>query len=236
MLRAASASLALHVLLLGGLGLWMGGKSASRDIADQGVKVELVMLEKAGAGPPSSPTPPTPPAPARAPPAEAVARSIQAPRMQEPMPAPPPDAPDTEALPPPTAAPPARQAAPPAMPTAPQGPRLNLGGTNSPSNVVARGNNVIPAQADARYRNRPPVYPAEALANGQQGAVTLLIHVSPAGLPMGVEVMESSGFPLLDRAARQAVETWHFLPALQDGAPIAADMPLRVRFELDGGR
>lgn len=155
--------------------------------------------------------------------------------MQEPIPAPPPDAPDAEALPPP-AAPSAQPAAPPAMPTAPQGSRLNLGGTNSPSNAVARGNNVIPAQADARYRNRPPAYPAEALANGQQGAVTLLIHVSPAGLPMGVEVMESSGFPLLDRAARQAVETWHFLPALQDGAPIAADMPMRVRFELDGGQ
>jgi len=235
MLRAASTSLALHVLLLGGLGLWMG-KSAIHRSTDQGVKVELVMLEKAGAGAPSSPTPPTPPAQLRAPSAEAVARSSAAPRMREPPPPPPPDTQAAEPLPLPPTAPQAQPAAPPASFEAPPGPRRNPGGTNSPSNAVARGHNVIPPQADARYRNRPPVYPAEAQAKGQQGAVTLLIHVSPAGLPTGVEVIGSSGFLLLDRAAREAVETWHFLPALQDGAPVAADMPLRVRFELDGGQ
>jgi len=236
MLRAASASLTLHVLLLGSLGLWMDGKSAVQRNADQGVKVELVMVEKAGAGPPSSLTPPTPPAPLRAPPAEAVARSNEAPRMREPLPPPSPDAPAAEPLPLPPTAPPPQLAAPPANFAAPPGPRRNLGGTDSPSNAVARGANVIPAQADTRYRNRPPAYPAEALAKGQQGAVTLLIHVSPAGLPTGVEVIGSSGFLLLDRAAREAVETWHFLPALRDGEPVAADMPLRVRFELDGGQ
>jgi len=236
MLRAASASLALHLLLLGGLGLWIGGKSGNQHDADQGVKVELVMLEKAGAGPPSSPTPPTPPAPARAQPDETAARSTQAPWMQQPLPPPPPDTPAAEALPLPPMTPPAQPTAPPASFAAPLGPRRNVGGTDSPSNAVARGDNVIPAQADARYRNRPPVYPAEAQAKGQQGAVTLLIHVSPAGLPLGTEVIESSGFVVLDQAAREAVETWHFLPALRDGAPVAADMPLRVRFELDAGQ
>jgi periplasmic protein TonB len=87
-----------------------------------------------------------------------------------------------------------------------------------------------------RYRNRPPAYPAEAVANGQQGAVTLTIHVSPAGLPSVIDVTESSGFPLLDRAAREAVETWHFLPAERNGAPVAGDLPLRVHFSLDEGQ
>lgn len=234
MLRAASASLALHVLLLGGLGLWMDGKSAREEAADQGVKVELVILEKAGAGPPSSPTPPTPAAPARAVPDEAIARSSTAPRVQEPVP--PSDSPAGEALPLPPMAQPALPAAPPGSFAAPPGPRRNPGGTDSPSNAVARGDNVIPARVDARYRNRPPAYPAEALAKGQQGAVTLLIHVSPAGLPTGIEVIGSSGFLALDRAARAAVEMWRFLPALRDGAPVAADMPLRVRFELGEGQ
>ena len=156
--------------------------------------------------------------------------------MREPPPPPPPDTPTAGPLPLPPTAPQAQPAAPPASFAAPPGPRRNPGETDSPSNAVARGDNVIPAQADARYRNRPPVYPAEAQAKGQQGAVTLLIHVSPAGLPTAVEVIGSSGSLLLDRAAREAVETWHFLPALQDGAPVAADMPLRVRFELDGGQ
>jgi protein TonB len=236
MLRAASASLALHVVVLGGLGLWMDGKSADQHRADQSVKVELVMLEKAGAGPPSSPTPPTPPAPARAPSAEAVARSNETPRMQAPLPPPPSETLDAEALLLSPSAPPARPAAPPAVPAAPPGPRRNLGGTDSPSNAVVRGDDVIPARADARYHNRPPTYPAEAVSNGQQGAVTLMIHVSPAGLPSGIDVIESSGFPLLDQAARKAVETWHFLPAQRNGAPVAGDLPLRVRFSFDEGQ
>ncbi len=83
-------------------------------------------------------------------------------------------------------------------------------------------------------RNRQPIYPADAVRRGEQGVVTLVIHVSPAGLASGVAVAQSSGFLLLDRAARDAVEDWHFLPAVRDGRPIAADMPLRVRFELGG--
>ena len=53
---------------------------------------------------------------------------------------------------------------------------------------------------------------------------------------MAVDVTASSGFLLLDRAARDAVANWHFLPAVRDGAPVAAEMPLRVRFELDNAR
>ena len=61
----------------------------------------------------------------------------------------------------------------------------------------------------------------------------LLIHVSPLGLPVGVDIAESSGFVLLDRAASEAVWGWHFLPAVRDGQPMAFDMELRVVFHLD---
>ena len=113
---------------------------------------------------------------------------------------------------------------------------MNLGGTDSATDAIVRGDDVVPAKPDTQYRNRQPIYPKEAALRGEQGAVTLVIHVSPAGLPSGVDVTQSSGFVLLDRAAREAVAAWHFLPALRDGQPIAADMPLRVRFELDGAR
>jgi protein TonB len=112
--------------------------------------------------------------------------------------------------------------------------QVNLGGTDSLTDAIARGDNVIPAKPDAMFRNRQPVYPKEAARRGEQGVVTLVIHVSPAGVASGVMVAESSGFLLLDRAARDAVETWHFLPATRGGEPVAADMPLRVRFELGG--
>ena len=35
------------------------------------------------------------------------------------------------------------------------------------------------------------------------------------------------------RAARDAVEGWHFLPAVKDGQPLPFDMQLRVMFHLD---
>ncbi|HEX5325094.1 MAG TPA: energy transducer TonB [Acetobacteraceae bacterium] len=229
MRRSALASLALHGLLLAPMGLWLTGGRLP-EAAEQGIKVELVMLEQAGSGkplnhasPPAQPAPIVPAAPARPTPPPS-------PAMNLPLPPPPP--PRREPVPP-------RQPPPPrtrASATVPPGPQMNQGGTDSPSDAIAQGDNVIPAKPDALYHNREPAYPPDAVLRGEQGVVVLVVHVSPAGLPSAVEVAQSSGFLLLDQAARKAVETWHFLPAVRDGQPIAAEMPLRVRFELDGGR
>jgi protein TonB len=91
---------------------------------------------------------------------------------------------------------------------------------------------VIPASVDAKFRNREPVYPPEAARAAQQGSVMLLIHVQPDGLPSAVDILESSGFTALDRAAHDAVAQWHFLPARRDGTAVAFDMPFRVVFRL----
>ena len=108
---------------------------------------------------------------------------------------------------------------------------MNLGGTESESNAVASG--VIPAGLDGRARNRPPVYPQEAARLGQQGAVVLLIHVSPDGAATGSDVVETSGYESLDQAAQQAVARWRFRPGLKDGHPVASDMPMRFVFEFN---
>ena len=92
---------------------------------------------------------------------------------------------------------------------------------------------MIPASVDAKFRNREPVYPPDAVRRAEQGAVILLIHVSPEGLPNGVDIEQSSGFMSLDSAARDAVMGWHFLPAVRDGQPIPFDMQLRVVFHLE---
>ncbi len=112
-------------------------------------------------------------------------------------------------------------------------PELNLGGTDSPSNVTASGPNVVPAKIDARWRNREPVYPRVAALRGEHGTVLLVVHVGADGLAAGVDVAKSSGFVLLDTAARDAVQTWRFLPALKDGDAVAFDVPLRVVFKLE---
>ena len=119
----------------------------------------------------------------------------------------------------------------PAPPAAQPAPVVSLQGTDSPSNARAFGDRVIPAKPDAVFHNRPPEYPAEAALNGQQGVVVVVIHVSPAGTAVGVDLVRSSGYVLLDSAAREAVMRWRFLPAVKDGQPVASDMTMGFEFD-----
>jgi periplasmic protein TonB len=139
---------------------------------------------------------------------------------------------ETAAEPLPT--PPAPPPVPPAPP-APEAPQINIGGNESDSNtlVTSMGPFVIPAGVDTKYHNRHPIYPEEAARLGEEGAVVLLIHVSPQGVPSSIDIVESSGYDSLDQSARDAALTWHFLPAMKDGLPVPFDMPFRMVFHLD---
>ena len=58
-------------------------------------------------------------------------------------------------------------------------------------------------------RPQPP-YPKIALQAGQQGAVLLLLGGDAAGNVLSVDVKESSGFPILDRATVDFIKRrWH---------------------------
>jgi iron complex transport system ATP-binding protein len=224
---AGAISIALHAVLLAGLLPWFSHAPPSGDVPDSNGAVELVMVEQKGAGPTTAPPEAAPPAPVPTPEAQPM----------PPTPLPPPAAETAEEslpLPPPPAPPPsAPQPVSPPVQQAQEAPEINIGGNDSETNAIASGPHVMPASVDARAHNQEPVYPLEAVRHAQQGAVILLIHVSPVGLPLGVDVVRSSGFVLLDRAAREAVTNWHFLPAVKDGQPIPFDMALRVVFHLD---
>jgi len=110
---------------------------------------------------------------------------------------------------------------------------MDLGSVVSDTNALVTGDLVLPPGVDSKFHNRKPSYPMDAALRGEQGAVLLMIHVAPDGLVSRVDVMRTSGFAGLDRAAREAVETWHFLPSVKDGQPVPADMPMRVVFAID---
>jgi periplasmic protein TonB len=236
---AGVLSLGLHAALFAGLLLWFRHAPATDSAPQTPGAVELVMLEQQGAvvaNPPSEPAPaaaiPAPPPPPPAPPQQTAPPEPPPPDAEtadEALPLPPPP------VPPPAVAPPSVPQPPsPPVQRAQQAPQIDLAGNDSETNaIVIAGPNVIPASIDAKSRNREPAYPLEAVRRAEQGAVILLIHVSPEGLPAGVDVAQSSGFVLLDRAARDAVWNWHFLPAVQDGRPIPFDMMIRVVFQLD---
>jgi len=88
----------------------------------------------------------------------------------------------------------------------------------------------IPASYAAR--NRPPVQPARSLRNGEEGKVILRVLVQADGSAGAVEIRSSSGFPMLDEAARSAVQTWRFNPATSDGKPVAEWYLVPIFFKL----
>lgn len=217
---AGTLSLGLHAIALGGLLVWSHFTPSPRNEPITNGMVELVMVEQKGAGVTSL-------VPEAAPPANTPsAPQPEAPTAESSEPLPPP-------VPPPSASTEPQQPTPPTKPVQ-DAPQINIGGNDDETNaIVIDGPHIIPAKIDSKFRNKEPVYPLEAVRRAEQGAVILSIRVSPDGFPSNIDIVESSGFASLDRAARDAVWDWHFLPAVQDGEPIPFDMKLRVVFHLD---
>jgi protein TonB len=166
--------------------------------------------------PPAPPPPPIPSIPrARVRPAPLpLPRSVP-----EPAPA---------ALPAPAAAP---SEAPTTREDAPRAPAA----TPAAPAVAARESVVAPDFRAAYLNNPPPAYPRIARRNGEQGTVTLRVHVSMDGVPTQVELERSSGSNALDLAALETVKNWRFAPARRAGDPVAAWVIVPVVFRLTSG-
>ena len=92
-------------------------------------------------------------------------------------------------------------------------------------------------QAQPRYASNPvPEYPAVARRRGWEGQVRFEVLVQPDGSVGEIELLESSGFRSLDRAARRAIHRWTFHPATSWGAPVASRVVVPIDFVLESGR
>ena len=81
-------------------------------------------------------------------------------------------------------------------------------------------------------QNPPPPYPELAKQMRQEGIVMLSVNVNKEGEPVDVEIIQSSGFRLLDQAALKAVQHWKFQPGRIGGLPIDSKVTVPVRFQL----
>lgn len=92
------------------------------------------------------------------------------------------------------------------------------------------GPGYVPPQFRIRYK---PPYPEEARAQRLEGLVLLLVQVDADGRVVSAGIRQSCGHTLLDRVALEAVRSWRFYPARQNGAAIAAqvEVPVNFRFE-----
>ena len=241
--RAFAVSAGIHLFVLALLLLRIVPFGAAVKEAEPPLaKVELVVQDTptVGSGPREKAEKPAPnPAPKAAPTAKEAPNAKAAAKPTPPLP-PLPEAnkPDQVLLPKTeqtAATAPAAQPAPPAPPShAAPAIRLGLGG--DPGTGIVTGPDVIPAGPDSTVHNIPPAYPEAAAMLHEQGRVVLLVHVAPDGSTAAVDVVRSSGYLLLDRAAHDAVAKWRFRPAMAGGAPVASEMPIEINFDLESKR
>ncbi|MBE7446342.1 MAG: energy transducer TonB [Planctomycetia bacterium] len=67
----------------------------------------------------------------------------------------------------------------------------------------------------------------------QEGLVMLTVVIDRKGMPVKVEVEQSSGYQLLDKAALEAVRRWRFQPERIGNIPTESRVTIPVRFRLE---
>jgi len=82
-------------------------------------------------------------------------------------------------------------------------------------------------------KNPPPDYPAESVARREEGLVLLDVAVARAGRPSQVGIKTSSGYPRLDRAAREAVQDWRFKPGKLGFMETESRVVIPIRFRIE---
>ena len=93
------------------------------------------------------------------------------------------------------------------------------------------GNGAVSIQA--RYSETPkPVYPESARNEGREGRVLLRVLVDDHGRSKRVEINNSSGSEVLDRAATEAIKRWRFIPARYGDKAVESWIRIPVDFSL----
>lgn len=84
----------------------------------------------------------------------------------------------------------------------------------------------------ASYLNNRLSYPLAARRQGIQGRVVLNVEVLAQGVSGQMNVYQSSGYEVLDRAALESVKGWRFVPASRAGRPFTKWFRIPIQFSL----
>jgi len=105
--------------------------------------------------------------------------------------------------------------------------------TPAPLSVAAAAPKLDLPSSDADYLHNPkPKYPGLSISRNEQGTVRLSVLVGADGKAKEVKIKVSSGFERLDRAAREAVLGWTFVPGKRAGVPEEMWYDLPMPFKL----
>lgn len=81
--------------------------------------------------------------------------------------------------------------------------------------------------------NPKPAYPKLARRRQYQGKVVVRALVDIHGRVSRVDLVQSSGYPVLDRSAKEGVLQWRFAPATRGGIPVEMNVEFPVIFRIE---
>jgi TonB family C-terminal domain len=76
-------------------------------------------------------------------------------------------------------------------------------------------------------------YPQEARRKGWEGVVKVEATIGNNGRVEKINLIQSSGYKVLDDSALKAVRKWRYRPATQDGKPVECILQIPIRFKLE---
>ena len=242
---ALAASLTFHLVVIGAL-LWLFVPSADERVATVTIEVTIVGADGLQSPPNTGATqasqaaqtiakPQKPPAPAAP-----AAESKDAPSAPTKVDALPPPSPASDSVPlPASLAPPAPGTGVSPRPDGSLQPQTGTAGATGAETGAAGQPGSADSDRPPRYKlgsgSTPyPPYPVVARRNGYQGRVLVRLDVAADGRATGAEVLESSGYDVLDQSAVETLKAWKLEPALTGGRPVPGSVNVPVRFRLSG--
>ena len=87
--------------------------------------------------------------------------------------------------------------------------------------------------SNADYLQNPkPPYPSLSARLGETGKTVYKVWIDIDGKPLRAELVSSSGFPRLDKAAYDTVMSWRYVPGKRNGVPEAMAFNVPIHWEL----
>lgn len=101
-----------------------------------------------------------------------------------------------------------------------------------PRETIAHRPTRTPPQINAGKNCPEPEYPSLSLRLGERGTVVLQFLIGVSGRVRDSKVVQSSGHPRLDEAARRSLSRCHFVPGTEDGQPIQSWAKLQYTWRI----
>jgi len=211
------------VLLTHGAALWALQNGLQRPLQEIITPAEMLVEITPMDAPPAPPAPPVKPN---------KVTPVASPRPAPPAPQTP--AQVTEATPVP--APVTAVAAGPATPNTPTAVAAAsvTAAVAAPASAAPQAPALQLPSTDADYLHNPkPAYPAMSRRLGETGKVVVRTLIGADGVAQQAEVLRSSGFERLDRAAVETALKWRYVPGKRSGIPEAMWFNVPLVFVLD---